>query len=109
MNYLSPSQARRFRMRHTLLSFLVPVAFLGLFFPSLAKSSAPTWLLIVSVVWLCGFLIVGGVGAWMTRRAMLRAIDPDPETERRVRELIWFSPFGSFWAVSELLRSAVKK
>jgi hypothetical protein len=109
MNYISPSQAQRYRRLHTALSLCVPVAFLGLFLPSFAESPAPVWLLVISVIWLLGFLLVGLLGGWMVQRRMLRAIDPDPETWRRVRELMWFRPLGSFWAVNELLRSAVRK
>jgi hypothetical protein len=109
MNYTSASQARRYRTSHTAFSLCLPIAFLGMLFLALAKSPPPTWLLFASAAWFFGFLIAGLLGVWIVQRAMLRAIDPDSETWRRVRELTWFRPFGSFWAVNELLRSAAQK
>ena len=109
MNRVSPSEARRYRRQHALLAACVPLAFVGMALPSVLPSPPPDWLILVPPAWFFTFLIVGLLGTWFTQWRVLRLINPDPELRRRVVSLSWFRPFGSFWALDELLRAAVQK
>ncbi len=109
MNKISRSEARRYRTLHALLFSCVPVAFLGLALPLVAPRLPSDWLALAPAAWFFGFLILGLFGLWFIERRILRLVDPDSETRRRVVAVSWFRPFGTFLAVNELLRLAVEK
>ncbi len=108
MNKISAAQARRYRRQHAALFACVPLALLGAIFPSLITTQEPGWLVFVQAAWFFGFLSLGLFGLWFSERRILRAVDPDPDTRRRALSVSWFRPFGTFMAINELLRSAVK-
>jgi hypothetical protein len=109
VNKITRSQARRYRRQHAILFACIPLGLLGGLALSSLLPSAPDWLLFIPAAWLFSFLIVGMLGVWFTERHIMRVIDPDPETRKRVLSLAWFRPIGSLMAVNELLRSAVEE
>jgi hypothetical protein len=103
---LSPVQARRYRRIHALLWVAPIVLFLACLFAGRYLDEGSSAHLVLALVAIFG-AGAGLLAVALYQRWLLRHIDPDPELRSKIVSLSWIRPFGSFWAVRELLDQSV--
>lgn len=106
MRTLSPEQARHYRRIHAVL-WIAPIAFSLLCLIAIrftTEGSSAHVVLALAAIVTCG---AGLLAVAFFQRWLLRHIEPDPEFRSKILSLSWFRPFGSFWAVRELLDQSV--
>ena len=106
MRTLSPVQARRYRRIHALL-WVAPIAFfLACLLAVRYVDEGSSAHLVLALLAILG----GGAGLLavaLYQRWLLRHIEPDRELQSKILSLSRIRPFGSFWAVRELLDQSV--
>ena len=104
MNILTQETASRWR-RHHRVAFFTPLLILGLGFVLHWAGVLEPMQPFVGAA-LLGTFALSLLWAPLVQIALLRRVDPSDDVRREVLSLSSWSPFGSFWAVNELLRVA---